>query len=302
MNNLINSVVQCYLKTSAPSLSQRLAEVSQKVSVDYNVTDSKRVVASTKVFEAKGTPIGALKARIEKLRADIKNPELGRMPNLVSPGYVYVMREDIGDVQQLFDDTVADLVGLKADVRKAWPALIAESTYANGNLTDHIKWPTVEDFLDGPKGFNIDLIWLSQPQPLPPGVMTGLAKEIKASVAAAAAASQKHAEDMLRTSHYGPVRDLLVTVTKLVSSYSQPRERVRQEPFDGLKDAATQLSKLNWLKIPEITDLCSALDDAGSVNIVTATADERKAAIDKVRAVKEQMEVSVRSLADDLGI
>ena len=290
--HLINSVVQCHFKSGSYPLSQNLKEVADDIASQYKA-DSDQVKALTKIFESKGTPIGALKARIEKVRTDIKEKGL---PDQVATGHLYVQRKDIAEIQTIFDEGERDLLILKDDVRKAWPAMVKAARTAKGGLAAYVNWPTVEDFL---APYKMELRWMAQPQAIPAGVLSAMAQETAARVAAE---SQKATEERLRAAHIGPVREILKSVSDMVDSYSKGKERFRQEPFDNLREAAERLSDLNWLKLPEIGSLCDVLADAGKINIVSASEDERKAQVDKVKQVHKAMASTVKKLEADLGI
>lgn len=291
-SNLINSLVQCLFKSGAYSLSQNLKDVAADIANQYS-TDASDLKALTHIFENKGTPIGALKARIEKVRTDIKGKGL---PNPVATGHLYVQRRDIAEIQTLFDEADRDLVTLKGDVRKAWGGLVREAKARKGGLVDHISWPRVEDFLDA---YKIELRWLAQPMAIPAGVLSGLTAEVRAE---AEAASKTAVETMLREAHIGPVRDVLKSIGEMVESFDKGKERFRQEPFDRLKAAAQQLDDLNWLRIPEIGQLCDSLHAAGNVNIVSLPKEERAAQFDKVKETQKQMRAAVKKMESDLGI
>ena len=290
--NLINSLVQCLFKSGAYSLSQNMKDVAADMASQYSA-DASDIKALTHIFENKGTPIGALKARIEKVRTDIKAKGL---PNPVATGHLYVQRRDIADIQTLFDEADRDLVGLKGNVRKAWSGLVHEAKARKGGFTDHIVWPTVEDFLDR---YKIELRWLPQPMAIPAGVLSGLTAEVRAE---AEAASKAAVETMLREAHIGPVRDVLKSIGDMLESFDGGKKRFRQEPFDKLKAAAQQLDDLNWLRIPEIGQLCDSLHAAGNVNIVTSTKEERDAQFGKVKETSKQMRDAIKKMENDLGI
>jgi len=290
--DLINSLVQAHFKTSAFPLVQNLIHVSEEVAIKYKTTPAE-IRSATHIFNAKGNAIGALKARIEKARTEIKAFGL---PNPEMAGHIYIQRKDIAAVQSTFDDCEAELVNLKRNVIKAWPALIAEATGRKADLAKFIEWPTPEDFVSR---YRVELNWLSQPMAVPEGVLAGLSAEVRAKTEAQ---SKKAVEGMLREAHYGPVRELVSTLTDMVETWDKGKKRVRQEPFDRMKAAAKQLHDLNWLKIPELDQLSDVLDAAGRVDMVNTPKAEREKAFDKVRDAKAKMEKAIANRNNDLGI
>jgi hypothetical protein len=290
--DLINSLVQAALETHKYPLHQKLQQVSEDAAAKYQTTAAE-IRSMTTIIENKGNEVGAMGARIELWRTATK--DLG-LPNPTVKGSLYIQRKDIKEVQQLFDDCEADLVAMKKNVVKAWPALVQEAKTRKAKLAQFIEWPSANEFVSK---YSIGLRWMAQPMAIPEGVLSGLSAEVRAE---AEAKSNAYVNANLRQAHYGPVKDLVGSITKLVEDWDKGKKRVRQEPYDALKEAAKKLDDLNWLRLPELAALSDVLDNAGNIDMVNTPKDERDKAFDKVRTAKQKMEDAIAKQNAALGI
>jgi hypothetical protein len=208
-----------------------------------------------------------------------------------------VQAKDVDHVQRIFDDGLAKLAEIRREICAEWPALVSEARISLGALAYEIEWPTGSDFASR---FDISLTWMGQPAAITGTVLEGVSNEVAARVRASSEASVKAA---LLEAHGSPIRDLLTeligtaSVTGTIDQLSTGK-RIRRERFDNIREHAARIKSLNWLEIPELDALVTALES--SVEGIDGDSDLSKSTLDgavgKIKAAKTVAENTLAAL------
>jgi len=283
----INSLVLGQFTTSGANTNRPLKAIRKEIAANKGASVDSFTV-SAQLIDRKGNSFGKLTSRIEKCRADIKAMGLP-CPQIRST--FYLKRQDVATVQDIYDEATADIVQLRKDLVADWPQLVADAQRQLADVADELVWPDGEEFANS---YQINLNWMSTPAPVNAGVLSGLTDEVAARVRAT---SEKNTKDMLLEAHGAPVKELIQLLADSVKQLNGAK-RFRQERFDKIRELGETISRLNWLKLPELDDLAEVAKTAGVESIVGMDEAGRKQAITHIANAKGAAE---QTLAD-LGI
>jgi hypothetical protein len=294
-NNLsvINSLVLVKFGSTAPSTSVLHKGATANV---CNTNGAKKKTARVRVttIERSGTSIGKAASLVNTISQAIRKVAL---PCPTIEGASYVQAKDVDHVQRIFDDGLAKLADIRRDICSEWPALVSEARMALGSLAYEVEWPTGSDFASR---FDISLTWMGQPAAITGTILEGVSNEVAARVRASSEASVKAA---LLEAHGSPIRDLLTeligtpSVTGTIDQLSTGK-RIRRERFDNIREHAARIRELNWLELPELDALVTALESSvdgidGDSELSKSTLDE---AVGKIKAAKTAAENTLAAL------
>ena len=294
-NNLsvINSLVLVKFGSTAPSTSVLHKGATASV---CSTNGAKKKTARVRVttIERSGTAIGRAASLVNMISQAIRKVAL---PCPTIEGASYVQAKDVDHVQRIFDDGLAKLAEIRREICAEWPALVSEARISLGALAYEIEWPTGSDFASR---FDISLTWMGQPAAITGTVLEGVSNEVAARVRASSEASVKAA---LLEAHGSPIRDLLTeligtaSVTGTIDQLSTGK-RIRRERFDNIREHAARTKSLNWLEIPELDALVTALES--SVEGIDGDSELSKSTIDgavgKIKAAKTVAENTLAAL------
>ena len=291
--SVINSLVLVKFGSTAPSTSVLHKGATANV---CNSNGAKKKTARVRVttIERSGTSIGKAASLVNTISQAIRKVAL---PCPTIEGASYVQAKDVDHVQRIFDDGLAKLADIRRDICSEWPALVSEARMALGSLAYEVEWPTGSDFASR---FDISLTWMGQPAAITGTILEGVSNEVAARVRASSEASVKAA---LLEAHGSPIRDLLTeligtpSVTGTIDQLSTGK-RIRRERFDNIREHAARIKSLNWLEIPELDALVTALESSvdgidGDSELSKSTLDE---AVSKIKAAKTTAENTLAAL------
>lgn len=282
----INSLVLCKLSSTAPSTSVLHKGASAKLVNTAGATKKSARVHAT-IVERRGTAVGRAAALVNQTQAAIRKFAL---PCPSIEGASYVQARDVDAVQQAFDDAIAKLTDIRKDIVAEWPSLISAARLQLGQLAFDVEWPTAEEFA---ARFTMSLTWLGKPAPV-----TGVLEAVTAETAARVRASSEQAvrRDLLEA-HGHPIRELITTLAESVEQVRNG-QRLRQERFDRIRNAASDIAAKNWLALPELDKLVESLRESVAEigDASSLTKGQRGEAADKISVAHRKAEETLASL------
>jgi hypothetical protein len=274
----INSLVLCKLSSTAPSTSVLHKQATAKLAASSAAKNKAARVHAT-LAERRGTAIGKAAALVQDTQRKIRRLAL---PCLLVEGASYVQARDVDAVQQLADDATAALVAIRRDIVAEWPQLKAAAAANLGDLAAGVEWPDAAEFA---ARFTLSLTWLGQPAPISGTPLETVTAETAARVRASSEAAAR--ADLL-AAHGAPVRELVAELAATVDQIVNG-QRLRSERFDRIRAAADDISRKNWLALPELDALVATLRQSveGVTDAAALTSGDRAraaAAVEDARA------------------
>ena len=280
----INSVVMVQYASKTSPVSATLTETSEQLNVTNN---SDGASARTKTFETANTPIGEVKAIISQTSKIIKSMCL---PCPTMAGASYVKAKDMAEIQKVFDDAEAKLLGAKQRIIDEWDGLREHAKTRMGNFKDEVALPDMAEFVDG---FWIKLYWLAAPAPVAGTVFETMNDEVAARMKAS---SEKGNKSRLVDASAQPVRELVKIMADAIKDIPKAK-RLRQERLDKIGKKIDAIKELNWSDDMELDHLYRTLKATLSLdNAVSKDKDGRADLVRDIKAAKASAESTLNSL------
>ena len=277
------SLVLCFYSTTAPALNALNRSATAKVTADSGASSGAARVYNT-VLRAKGTAVGRAISLQQRTGVDIR-----RFGLPCPAGGSYMRVRDIFEVQNLFDDAMAELDTIREDILSTYPDIIDAVRNRLGNLRNGVNLPSATEVASK---FTMSLTITNQPVAVDGPVLSGLSEEVANRVRAE---SQKQVADMLKASHAGPVNDLKATLSEFIDRMRNA-ERLHLTQFDKLKEEAKRLQGLNVLGLPEIDALADVAIKVASIPDYALTQGERVDIAVRAEGVRQQADDTLDAL------
>ena len=266
----MKGIIKCTFTASCPAATVIHRPATDMVLGNY---DASKQVAWVKVapIPRKGNVYGALTSVINSTGTKIRDMGLP-----CRTGGTYIQTKDFEEVMRLFDKGMEELDNLKkVELPSQWSGIVENATQNLGALAKDVHIPTAKEFGDK---FSMDVIFEHSPQDIDGTLMEGVATEVAARVRAA---SKKAVNDMFVASHVAPVQDAISILTKTMGQLATGK-RLGQRTIDKVKTAMDTLKDKNWLDLPEIESVISAMAPVASTNRVDiVTEGDKKKVIAK---------------------
>jgi hypothetical protein len=247
----INSLVTLTVSTRQPGWSFRDKAATDAIRQSNGGGDARVLDTVWQKVGPLATASGAITGAAAKLR------EFG-LPQRKGGTY-YVQRSAIPAIQKVADDALAVLSAAKAEIVADYGSILASNRARVALSGAEIKWPETGSELAAK--FGLEVRWTSAPAEVSDEVLVGLTDEVAARVRAA---SRAQVEADLKAAHGAPVEELLGQLSDAVRQLAGGK-RLRSERFENLRAAADRVRALNWLGLPELTDLADTVSGAVEV-------------------------------------
>jgi hypothetical protein len=244
----VRSLVLCYFTTTAPATNALNRSATTRAVVGAGADRNAARVYNT-ILTARGTAVGQAISLQQRTGVSIR-----RFGLPCPTGGSYLRVRDVSEVQNVYDDALAELDTVRVDILSTYSDLVHELRHRLGAFADEVVIPTATEVASR---FTMNLTIINQPVAVGNNVLGGLATEVANRVRAD---SQRQVSDMLRHAHAGPIEDLKRVLAEF-SDRLRNAERLHLTQFDKLRDEARRVKALNVLDLPEINDLLAQVGD-----------------------------------------
>jgi hypothetical protein len=256
------SLVLCHYSTTAPATTALNRSASARAVANAGAEKDAARLYNT-ILAAKGTAVGKAISLQQRTGVAVR-----RFGMLCQTGGFYLRVKDVAEVQDMFDDAMAELDVIREDILATYPALLSIIKGRLAGFVDEVNIPSATEVASK---FTMRLSVINRPVSVNEAVLTGLTEEVANRVRAD---SQRQIEEDFRTSHAGPVRDLKKVIEDFTDAMRNA-DRLHLTQFDKLRQEAKRVKNLNFLDLPEIDEVVRLAADAAALPIGIPTKDER---------------------------
>ena len=267
----IHSLVLCHYNTTAPATTAlNRTATARTAAAAHAATKVARVY--NQILTARGTPIG--RAISLQQRTGVAIRRFGLPCDI---GGIYLPIRSVSDVQNVYDDAMAELDVIREDIIASYPDQMARLRADLGDFADEVRIPTASEVASR---FGMTLTIINQPAAVDGPVLSQLTEEVANRVRAD---SQRQHAELLKQSHAGPINDL----KKVIADFSDAlrnAQRLHMTQFDKLRDEARRVQNLNILELPEIDEVVRTVAEAATTPAGELTQPERVRIAQKAEA------------------
>lgn len=245
----LNNVCLAVYQTTAPSTTT-LNRVATARAVQAAKASKEAARLYNTVLKSKGTAIG----KAVSLQ-NLTGQKIRRYGLPCPAGGLYVRRDDVRRVQDIFDDAQIEMDRIRGEIVLTYDECVADIKAALGDFANEVYIPTAST---AASRFTMQLTWLAAPGALDNRFLKGLSTELANRLRAE---SESRAEDMLREAHAAPVRDLRDRLLTLTEKLTQA-ERFHPSQVDHVRAEARRLRALNVLGIDQLNQLVDEVNSA----------------------------------------
>jgi len=279
-NNTLNlkvaqSLVLCHYATTAPATSALNRSASARAVATAGAEKDAARLYNT-ILAAKGTAVGKAISLQQRTGVAVR-----RFGMVCQTGGFYLRVKDVDQVQNVFDDAIAELDVIREDILATYPDLLSIVRGRLAGFASEVAIPTATEVASK---FTMRLSIINRPVAVNEAVLEGLTEEVANRVRAD---SQRQIEDDFRVSHAGPVKDLKKVLEDFTDAMRNA-ERLHLTQFDKLRDEARRVKNLNFLDLPEINEVIRLSSEAAAMPVGVPSNSERAViAADAEKAIKK---------------
>jgi len=257
------SLVLCHYSTTAPATTALNRSASARAITSAGAEKDAARLYNT-ILAAKGTAVGKAISLQQRTGVAVR-----RFGMLCQTGGFYLRIKDVDQVQNVFDDAVAELDTIREDILSTYPDLLNIVKSRLASFATEVSIPSATEVASR---FTMRLSVINRPVAVNEAVLVGLTEEVANRVRAD---SQRQIEEDFRASHAGPVRDLKKVIEDFTDAMRNA-DRLHLTQFDKLRDEAKRVKNLNFLDLPEIDAVVRLAAEAAASPVGVPTKSERE--------------------------